>query len=425
MAGERRSFRASFSLSKVPSGKGADLDVKDIIANEAKVTKKKESRRARQRNSISSFQSIDLFLPSIFESCQTPIDKLDLIMAKSKEAGKSFQAIFDEFKHDGNGEINFEDFQIGLKRIIAELTADPDDTSTGEFREMFDSLDENASNSVDLKEFQEYSLKLNNLSWKAERLRQNDPQEPPKPQVSIKKETPVVAAVVVDKHLGDTITQLYLGPKFFWRSQTKIDLIFTQYELTNCIVITAYHEKLQVELDPIFLKTKEILNIAAQLKADHEPMSPSNKGRKNKSSKDQDETDYLSTCILARLEIVDDEESKSTALSFRDKELLTYDKNPGVEKFVYACPEPKDDNIAKFEKAQELHAEAIEHTRRSSVKLDDIMRKTRESLSALTAIMAGADEFQALSPQKQRLVLWARSIQMIEIKKLVVKYGYE
>lgn len=415
------------SLSKRGSSSSFTEIIRDAEQEKA-LEKRKGDRRARQRKSIGAFVVVDLGSPSIFENCDSPVEKLDLIMSKAKESGKSYEAIFNEFRHE-NGEINFEDFEIGLKKLIKEQTADPDDTATKEFRVMFDYLDENQSNGVDLKEFQEYALKMKNVSWKAERIRQsnNFPGSPlNKAQVNpatFSNDEIKTKTCVVEKHHNDTITEVYHGPKFFWRSQTKLELVFTQYEITNCIVVTAFHEKLQVNLDPIFLKSDQIMLVAARSEADHESVSPSKNNSKLESEDGERKAEYLSTCILARLGIEDDEESKTSTLNFRDRELLAYETNPGVEKFVY--PVPKEDNLAKFNDAKKLQQEGIERVRRSSVHLEEIMKQTRDSISAFSSLVDPNNSLKDLSPTQQKLARWAQGIHIMQIRKLLVKYGYD
>mmetsp|Transcript_37168 Transcript_37168/g.100445 ORF Transcript_37168/g.100445 Transcript_37168/m.100445 type:complete len:249 (+) Transcript_37168:472-1218(+) len=225
------SMRPSFDGKRRPSQD--EFDPSKIMMDEST---KRERRRASM-NAISmtgsiSFDSLS-FNESDFEKDKTGLDKLWTVMTKAKESGMNVEQIFSFFKSDAGGDISPLDFQEGLEKIGPALRL-----TELELAEIFQVLDQDGDQTIDIAEFKDHCYKIPRLAWKAERIRMerekrksielaeklaaNPPKSPSGAfmhKLEAQHAAVAAAAELADKQASEMI---YEGTKLFWRTHEKV-----------------------------------------------------------------------------------------------------------------------------------------------------------------------------------------------------------
>lgn len=336
--------------------------------------------------------------------------------------------MFEKFKTNKNKLIDVEAFKAGLKLLILPHR---ENVSDEEFLLMFKIIDSSGDGMISMEEFQEYILQLKNPAWKAEKLRRErgeDPdwtkmEEPVNETSSVltTKESKAGAKLLNKKKKPKKnvfnrkmISELYRGPKFFWRTQTKIDLVITQYDLLNCIVVTAGNEKLKVEYEPIFLMADKIEEMAEQsMQEAQTTTSPRSSSNDISDDAETAKKNYLSSCILGRLEL-EDGSGEAGVLNVRESELIAFKRNPGVEAETLVTALTIAKERRSFSTLQLDFNNNLLRARRSSASAEKTMGLVSQSITAFLDILRLPKKH---SPLVCKLIKWAQSIVKLEKAK--------
>jgi len=389
------SMRPSFDGKKRPSQD--EFDPSKIMMDE---DTKRERRRASM-NAISmtgsiSFNSLS-FNESDFEKDKTGLDKLWTVMTKAKESGMSVEQIFSFFKSDAGGDISPLDFQEGLEKIGPALRL-----TELELAEIFQVLDQDGDQTIDIAEFKDHCYKIPRLAWKAERIRMerdkrksielaeklaaNPPKSPSGAfmhKLEAQHAAVAAAAELADKQGSEMI---YEGTKLFWRTHEKIDIQMHEYVQLHCLVVCAYNATRDVTQPTLILDKTKIEDtvdddaVQAQLKAQREEyaLRKAIVGRPLSAEEDEEVAEgvrrgILSNYVLLRLQQKELPETSDGACDLKfvtlsldqyaDGELVI--ENPGITELPTLSKKDKVD-MAQFQ--------------RMSVEI----RKTAGELSALS-----------------------------------------
>mmetsp|Transcript_37169 Transcript_37169/g.100452 ORF Transcript_37169/g.100452 Transcript_37169/m.100452 type:complete len:295 (+) Transcript_37169:472-1356(+) len=230
MTGSIRSERHS---GQAPAGQTRDAHnaQHDVHNNVARRTSHITSLTTTH-TTITSFDSLS-FNESDFEKDKTGLDKLWTVMTKAKESGMNVEQIFSFFKSDAGGDISPLDFQEGLEKIGPALRL-----TELELAEIFQVLDQDGDQTIDIAEFKDHCYKIPRLAWKAERIRMerekrksielaeklaaNPPKSPSGAfmhKLEAQHAAVAAAAELADKQASEMI---YEGTKLFWRTHEKV-----------------------------------------------------------------------------------------------------------------------------------------------------------------------------------------------------------
>jgi len=233
----------------------------------------KRERRKSAMNAISMTGSISFdmlsFDESDFEKDKTGLDKLWTVMTKAKESGMTVDQIFSFFKSDAGGDISPLDFQEGLSKIGPALRL-----TELELADIFQTLDTDGDQTIDINEFKEHCYKIPRLAWKAERIRMerekrksielaeklvaNPPKSPSGAFMHKLEEQHAAAAAAATELEGKQASEMiYEGTKLFWRTHEKIDIQMHEYPLFHVLVVCAYNATREITHPTLILdKTK-------------------------------------------------------------------------------------------------------------------------------------------------------------------------
>eukprot|EP00619_Florenciella_sp_RCC1007_P004473 CAMPEP_0205909322 /NCGR_PEP_ID=MMETSP1325-20131115/3798_1 /ASSEMBLY_ACC=CAM_ASM_000708 /TAXON_ID=236786 /ORGANISM="Florenciella sp., Strain RCC1007" /LENGTH=265 /DNA_ID=CAMNT_0053275607 /DNA_START=101 /DNA_END=895 /DNA_ORIENTATION=+ len=198
-----------------------------------------------------------------FKDDDTGIKKMWTVMTKAKESGMTVDQIFAFFKSDAGGDISPLDFQDGLAKLGPAITKTITEEELGE---IFQELDTDGDQTIDIQEFKNHCYNIPRLAWKAEKIRferekTKSIEDAEKLAAKMAESEAANIPLTPSGSTGLIMHQLeghhhqndadadnqqsseviYEGTKLFWRSHEKVDLVMHEYCNLHCIVLCAYN----------------------------------------------------------------------------------------------------------------------------------------------------------------------------------------